>query len=164
MVNFITTEQEFTQVLSSNNMVVVDFTASWCGPCKMIAPVFDDLSHRYPEIKCLKLDVDQVQSIAAAQGVTAMPTFIAYIQGKRVSEVRGADKNSLQQLMENTKSTYEAALRKKQDLNKPVDMTEEELMQMSIKELKRMIEERGWSAAGLLEKIDIVHKLRQGNE
>uniref|UniRef100_A0A6M2DJC1 Putative thioredoxin-like protein 1 n=1 Tax=Xenopsylla cheopis TaxID=163159 RepID=A0A6M2DJC1_XENCH len=77
-------------------LVVVDFTASWCGPCQMIAPFFESLPTKFPNAIFLKVDVDKCAETAAAQGVTAMPTFIFYRNGVKVGRHQGADKHALE--------------------------------------------------------------------
>lgn len=76
---------------AGSKLVVVDFTASWCGPCQRIAPAFDDLSRRHPNIIFLKVDVDQCPETASSQGVTSMPTFIFYKNKMKLGQVKGAD-------------------------------------------------------------------------
>ncbi|MCO5573745.1 hypothetical protein L7F22_027519 [Adiantum nelumboides] len=56
--------------------VVVDFTASWCGPCKCIAPVFLELSEKNPNLVFLKVDVEEVNDVSTAYELRAMPTFL----------------------------------------------------------------------------------------
>lgn len=81
---------------SGSKLVVVDFTATWCGPCQMIAPVFEQLATKYPRAVFLKVDVDKCQETAAAQGVSAMPTFIFYRNKAKVDRLQGANPSSLE--------------------------------------------------------------------
>jgi len=78
-------------------LVVVDFTAQWCGPCKRIAPFFEELSTKYPRAQFLKVDVDDCQETAAAQGVSAMPTFIFFRNKTKIDRLQGADTNALEE-------------------------------------------------------------------
>ncbi|CAB3982567.1 thioredoxin 1 [Paramuricea clavata] len=82
---------------NSNKLVIVDFTASWCGPCKRIAPVFEQLSNQFTAAAFLKVDVDICKVTAASHGIRAMPTFLFFIHGQKVDEMKGADPASLQQ-------------------------------------------------------------------
>jgi len=77
-------------------LVVVDFTATWCGPCKRIAPFFDELSTKYPKAVFLKVDVDQCQETAAGNGVSAMPTFICFRNKTKIDKIQGADNKALE--------------------------------------------------------------------
>lgn len=97
-IKVITDEAHFQTELSSasTRLVVVDFTATWCGPCQRIAPVFQQLAAKYPKAIFLKVDVDQCQETAAAQGVSAMPTFIFYRNRTKVDRIQGADPTSLE--------------------------------------------------------------------
>jgi len=78
-------------------LVVVDYTASWCGPCKRIAPFFEELSTKYPRAVFLKVDVDECQDIASSQGVSAMPTFIFLRNKTKVDRLQGADQTALEE-------------------------------------------------------------------
>jgi len=81
--------------VNTKPLVVVDFTATWCGPCKMIAPVFASLSTKFPSIYFLKVDVDANQDISGYERVSSMPTFAVYRYGKKVESFSGADGNKL---------------------------------------------------------------------
>ena len=98
-VHTIATHQDFLATLQSDKLVVVDFTATWCGPCKMMAPVFDAFSQRFHEVQFCKVDVDAVKETASYAGVTAMPTFQFYKGGSKVGECRGANKAELEALI-----------------------------------------------------------------
>jgi len=78
-------------------LVVVDFTASWCGPCKRIAPFFEEMSTKYTRATFLKVDVDECQDTAAANGVSAMPTFIFFRNKTKVDRIQGADTTALEE-------------------------------------------------------------------
>ncbi|MED6134431.1 hypothetical protein PIB30_037031 [Stylosanthes scabra] len=80
----------------SKKLVAVDFTATWCGPCRFIGPVFADIAKKTPNSIFLKVDVDEMRDIAEEWGVEAMPTFIFFKDGKAVDKVVGAKKEELE--------------------------------------------------------------------
>ena len=91
------TKAEFDAELAAagGKLVVVDFTATWCGPCQMIAPLFGELSEKNPDVVFVKVDVDENQETAAACGINCMPTFQFYKNGAKTFEMQGADPNQL---------------------------------------------------------------------
>merc|ERR1712232_784328 len=79
-------------------LVVVDFHAEWCKPCKMIAPVVDELARKASgKVVFLKVDVDEARELSAAQGVKSMPTLIFFQNGKRVDTIVGANVPALRE-------------------------------------------------------------------
>lgn len=83
--------------IDNKKLMVVDFTASWCGPCKFIAPFLAELAKKIPSVTFLKVDVDELKSVATDWAVEAMPTFMFIKEGKIVDKVVGAKKDELQQ-------------------------------------------------------------------
>ncbi|CAL0322370.1 unnamed protein product [Lupinus luteus] len=79
----------------TKKLIVVDFTATWCGPCRFIAPIFAEIAKKTPEVTFLKVDVDELKTIAEEWGVEAMPTFLFVKEGKVVDKVVGANKEDL---------------------------------------------------------------------
>ncbi len=76
--------------------MVLDCFATWCGPCKIIAPEVVALSKKYEAARFYKLDIDEVPDIAQELGIRAMPTFLIFKDGEKVGEVVGANKGALE--------------------------------------------------------------------
>eukprot|EP00286_Rhodomonas_abbreviata_P016821 CAMPEP_0181319238 /NCGR_PEP_ID=MMETSP1101-20121128/17460_1 /TAXON_ID=46948 /ORGANISM="Rhodomonas abbreviata, Strain Caron Lab Isolate" /LENGTH=131 /DNA_ID=CAMNT_0023426815 /DNA_START=22 /DNA_END=417 /DNA_ORIENTATION=+ len=102
MVKEIPTEEEFDELLkdAGTKTVVVDFTATWCGPCKKIAPLFTKLSTENEGAIFVKVDVDDNAEISERYGVSAMPTFMAFKDGKKLGELTGAAEDKLTEFVE----------------------------------------------------------------
>ncbi len=83
-------ESNFDQIVSSDTPTLVDFWAEWCGPCRMMHPIFTRLAKKYTKIRFARLNVDQSQSIAMRFGVQAIPTFIMFKSGLPADKMLGA--------------------------------------------------------------------------
>ncbi|EJF67182.1 thioredoxin-like protein [Dichomitus squalens] len=81
---------------SGNKLSVIDFHATWCGPCHMIAPTYEALAKQYTDVNFLKCDVDQAKDVAGRYRVTAMPTFVFLKGTAEVDRIRGANKPALE--------------------------------------------------------------------
>ncbi|KAI8509746.1 Thioredoxin domain-containing protein 2 [Branchiostoma belcheri] len=105
MVRMIETKADFDALLAENKdkLIVVDFTASWCGPCRMIAPVFEKLAEENPDVIFVKVDVDANDETAGACGISAMPTFQCYKNGAKVEEMCGASEDKLREMVAKNK-------------------------------------------------------------
>ena len=84
------TEDNFEEeVLKSDKRVVVDFNADWCGPCRMLAPVVEQLSNEHPEVKFASVNVDDCGEKAAEYGINSIPCLIAFEKGEEIKRSLG---------------------------------------------------------------------------
>lgn len=78
-----------TEVLKSDKTVLVDFWAVWCGPCRMLSPVVDQVAEENPDIKVCKVNVDEEQQLAIKYGVMSIPTLLVFMGGELVNQSVG---------------------------------------------------------------------------
>lgn len=86
--------------IPQDGSVVIDFFATWCGPCKHIAPKFEELSKMYTHVTFLKVDVDESAELAEKFDVRAMPTFVFLKNGRIYKKIEGADIRGIGQTLE----------------------------------------------------------------
>ncbi|KAF6201649.1 hypothetical protein GE061_004042 [Apolygus lucorum] len=84
---------------AGTNLVVIDFYATWCGPCKMIAPKLEELAKAHPEIVFLKVDVDECEDVAAAYEISVMPTFVFIKEKKKLVSFSGSNFDKLKEVI-----------------------------------------------------------------
>ena len=82
MITNITKENFEAEVLKSEKPVLVDFWAAWCGPCKMIGPVIEEIANEHPEIKVCKINVDEEGELSIKYGVMSIPTLMIFKNGE----------------------------------------------------------------------------------
>jgi len=101
----IPTKADFDKKLAEagDKLVVVDFTATWCGPCQRIAPVFVKLADELPDVVFIKVDVDENEETSAACGIACMPTFQFYKGGKKIHEFSGASEDKIREAIAENK-------------------------------------------------------------
>jgi thioredoxin 1 len=90
MVSLITNENFNTLVINAEKPVVIDFFAEWCGPCRQMAPGFEDLSRELKDSYVLgKVDIDEDRELAINHGIASIPTLVFYNAGKQVGSISG---------------------------------------------------------------------------
>ena len=82
--------EQFNDTINSNDIVLVDFWASWCGPCRMFAPTFQASSEKHPDVVYAKVDTEAEQELAAAAQIRSIPTLMAFKKGKLLFNQAGA--------------------------------------------------------------------------
>merc|ERR1711874_452667 len=104
MVKIVESQADFDAAINGNTLVCVDFFATWCGPCKMIAPKLEAMSKEFEgKVIFLKVDVDELEDLAASQEVKAMPTFSFFKGGKNLIRLPAPMK---QEFVKQLTSTY----------------------------------------------------------
>ncbi|EFJ51762.1 thioredoxin [Volvox carteri f. nagariensis] len=85
----------------SGSLLICDFTAKWCGPCRMIAPIFSQLSNKFNDVSFVKIDIDNpgVSATVNDHSITGVPTFVYYKGGRRVESFSGARPDLLEELI-----------------------------------------------------------------
>nr|CAD2150039.1 unnamed protein product [Meloidogyne enterolobii] len=102
VVKHINSDNEFEQSMAEageNKLIVCDFFAEWCGPCRTIAPIFERFSSDFAQAMFLKIDVDRCQGVAQQYSIRAMPTFLSLLNRVEIGRIQGADPNGLLKLI-----------------------------------------------------------------
>ena len=98
-------KENFEQVVSTNPMVVIDFWAPWCGPCKGFAPVFEGASEQYQDVVFAKVNTDDEQEIAGAFGIRSIPTLMVFREKVLLFQQAGAlSASAFEQVLEQAKA------------------------------------------------------------
>ncbi|XP_008810849.1 thioredoxin H4-1-like [Phoenix dactylifera] len=99
-VHAITTKESWEEKIAEANkdgkLVVANFSASWCGPCRMMAPVYAELSEKYPSLMFLTIDVDELMDFSSSWDIHATPTFFFLKDGQQLDKLVGANKPELE--------------------------------------------------------------------
>ncbi|XP_024970295.1 TPR repeat-containing thioredoxin TDX isoform X1 [Cynara cardunculus var. scolymus] len=81
----------------SNQLAILYFTATWCGPCRLMGPLYTKMAAKYPKVAFLKIDIDEARDVAAQWNISSVPSFFFIRNGNKIDQVVGADKTSLEE-------------------------------------------------------------------
>ena len=84
------TSENFNQEMQNNDLLLVDFWAEWCGPCKSMHPIFTRMAKKYKQVRFARVNVDNAQDISMKYGVQSIPTFIMFKKGEIANTMVGA--------------------------------------------------------------------------
>jgi thioredoxin 1 len=107
------TKENFKEVVEKNQIVIVDFWAVWCGPCKRFAPIFDSVAAKHPNVKFIKVNTDEQPELAASFEVRSIPT-LAVIKEQQIIFVQpgAVNEDTLEQIVQRAKEIDMAAVEK----------------------------------------------------
>ncbi|KAF6824091.1 thioredoxin [Colletotrichum plurivorum] len=110
VVHNVKSKAEFDEVLKNNDAVILDAFATWCGPCKAIAPILANLSNHADNknLHFVKIDVDEVPDLSQDLGIRAMPTFLIFEKAEKTQEIVGANPPALTQAIAKLAEKYPA--------------------------------------------------------
>ena len=83
-------KDNFQTIINTDKKILIDFFATWCGPCRMVSPIVDEIADEHPEFVVAKIDVDQNPELAGEFGVMSIPTLVVIKDGKVVNQATGA--------------------------------------------------------------------------
>jgi thioredoxin 1 len=98
-IRYIKSEQEYDALVSSGKPLLVNYTASWCGPCQAIAPIIEAEAQKNPHMTFCKVDIDENQELAQRNSISAVPTFHVFKNGTKLGEVKGANAEAVKALI-----------------------------------------------------------------
>lgn len=147
-VRFISSLAELQQLISQPKLTVVDFFATWCGPCQKIAPQIEQLARSKPHVNFCKVDVDKATAIMTKYPVRCMPTFRFFKNGNVVETFEGADINSVSSIVTNNEA-----------IPPPPIPSDEALQAMKPSEILALMKQHHISAVGLAEKSELIEEL-----
>lgn len=91
---------EFNRALDSPNLSVFDFYATWCAPCKAVAPTIEKFSEQYTDVAFYKIDIDQASELAAEYNIASVPTFVFGKDGGKLKSVAGANVEKIKEALD----------------------------------------------------------------
>ncbi|XP_004489964.1 thioredoxin H2 [Cicer arietinum] len=94
----------FAAFKETDKLMVIDFTAKWCRPCKLMDPIMQEFASKYTHVEFIKLDVDEIMGVSQRFEVHALPTFILVKKGKVVDKVVGVKKEELRRMIEKNRN------------------------------------------------------------
>ncbi|XP_068648075.1 thioredoxin H2-like [Aristolochia californica] len=98
-------QEHFNSIKETDQLMVIDFTATWCGPCRFVEPLFKEWASEHREVVFVKIDVDELKEVAREWRVDAMPTFVLVKKGKEINRIVGARKDELLNQIKKHKSS-----------------------------------------------------------
>jgi thioredoxin 1 len=99
--SLVVTEENASEIIGKTGVVILDFWAEWCGPCRMYGPIVDSFAEENPDITVAKVNVDENRELAASNGIRSIPTTIIYKDGQVITKLTGVQsKDKLAELIE----------------------------------------------------------------
>merc|ERR1712071_271747 len=118
--------EKYLAEAKTDQVVLIDFYATWCPPCRAIAPYLDELSNEHVDILFLKVDVDKVKDVAKKEAINCMPTFVCYVNQTQTAKLEGADKQQIKDVIDNngiaTPTTVKPKLHPNRHVGLPSDL------------------------------------------